>query len=84
MFIVRILIIGTIAATGFYSGTERRGNRHVAVETERECAWVCVYCMKTRLASMEKRTLEIASVLFTTFFIQIARRGSRKEEEERS
>jgi hypothetical protein len=37
-FIVRFLIIGTSATTGFYSGTERRGNRHVAVETERECA----------------------------------------------
>ncbi len=35
-FIVKILIIETSAATVFYSTTERRGNRQVAVETERE------------------------------------------------
>jgi hypothetical protein len=40
-FIVKILIIETSAATRFYSTTERRGNRHVAVETKRERAWVC-------------------------------------------
>jgi hypothetical protein len=48
-FIVKILKIETSAATGFYSTTERRGNRHVAVETERERAWVCVLCEKMQL-----------------------------------
>ena len=66
-FIVRFLIIGTSATTGFYSRTERRGNRHVAVETKRERAWVCVHCEKMRLASIEKWMLGIASV-WTTFY----------------
>ena len=61
-FIVKILIIRTSATTGFYSRTERRGNMHVAIETEKERAWVCVHCEKTRLASIEKLTLGIASV----------------------
>ncbi len=71
-FIVRFLIIGTSATTGFYSRTERRGNRHVAVETERERAWVCVHCEKTRLASIENGRLEllVCELLFTTSFIQ--------------
>ncbi len=85
-FIVRFLIISTSATTGFYSRTERRGNRHVAVETERERAWGCVRCEKTRLASIEKGRLEmlVCELLFTTLFIQITRRGREKEEEERS
>ncbi len=53
-FIVKILIIKTSAAMRFYSTTERRGNRHVAVETERERAWVCVHCEKMKLASIEE------------------------------
>ena len=56
-FIVKILIIKTSAAMGFYSTTERRGNRHVAVETERERVWVCVLCEKMQLASMVRWTL---------------------------
>ncbi len=72
MFIVKILIIGTSATTGFYSRTERRGNRHVAVETERERAWVCVRCEKMRLASIENGHLAllVCELLFTTLFIQ--------------
>ncbi len=72
MFIVRFLIIGTSATTGFYSRTERRGNRHVAVETETESAWGCVHCKKTRLASIENGHLEslVCELLFTTLFIQ--------------
>ncbi len=66
-FIVKILIIGTSATMGFYSRTERRGNRHVVVETEKERAWVCVHCEKMRLASIEKGTLGIASV-WTSFY----------------
>ena len=90
MFIVKILIIETSAATRFYSTTERRGNRHVAVETERERAWGCVHCEKTRLASIANGRLEslVCELLFTTLFIQetysIARRGREEEEEERS
>ena len=70
-FIVKILIIGTSVTTGFYSRTERRGNRHVAVETERERAWGCVHCEKTRLASIESGCLEslVCELLFTTLFI---------------
>ena len=51
-FIVKILIIETSAAKRFYSTTERRGNRHIAVETERERAGVCVHCEKMKLASI--------------------------------
>ena len=71
-FIVKILIIKTSAATGFYSTMERGGNRHVAVETERERAWGCVHCEKTRLASIENGRLEllVCELLFTTLFIQ--------------
>ncbi len=61
-FIVKILLIETSAATRFYSTTERRGNRHVAIETERERAWVCVHCEKMGLASIEEWTLDITSV----------------------
>ncbi len=61
-FIVRFLIIETSATTRFYSIMERRGNRHVAVETERERAWVCAHCEKMRLASIERWTLGIASL----------------------
>jgi hypothetical protein len=66
MFIVRFLIVGTSATMGFYSRTERRGNRHVAVETEKERAWGCVHCEKTRLASISL----VCELLFTTLFIQ--------------
>ncbi len=57
---------------GFYSRTERRGNRHVAVETESERAWVCVHCKKTRLAPIENGRLEllVCELLFTTLLIQ--------------
>jgi hypothetical protein len=57
---------------GFYSRTERRGNRHVAVETERERAWVCVHCEKMRMVSIENGRLEllVCELLFTTLFIQ--------------
>jgi hypothetical protein len=58
-FIVKILIFVTSATTGFYSKTERRGNRHVAVETERERAWVCVHCKKTSLTSLKNERLEL-------------------------
>ncbi len=56
----------------FFSRTERMGNRHVAVETETERAWVCVHCEKTRLASIENGCLELleCELLFTTLFIQ--------------
>ncbi len=80
-FIVRILIIRYKCNNGFYSGTERRGNRHVAVENERERAWVCVLCEKMRLASIEKRTLGIVSV-WTTFYNFVylnCEKGERKE-----
>ncbi len=74
----------------FYSRTERRGNRHVAVETEKERAWGCVHCEKTRLASIESGRLEllVCEILFTTLFIQgtylNCEKGREKEEEERS
>jgi hypothetical protein len=71
-FIVKIFIIVTSATTGFYSKMERRGNRHVAVETERERAWVCVHCEKTSLVSLKNGRLEllVCELLFTTLFIQ--------------
>ncbi len=71
MFIVIFLIIGTSATMGFYSRMERRGNRHVAVETEKERAWGCVHCEKKRLASIENGRLEslLCELLFTTLFI---------------
>ncbi len=90
MFIVRFLIIGTSATTVFYSWTERRGNRHVAVENEKERVWGCVYCEKTRLASIESGRLEslVCELLFTTLFKQgtylDCEKGREKEEEERS
>ncbi len=85
MFIVKILIIRTSATTGFYSRTERRGNRHVAVETERERVWVCVHCEKTRLASIENGRLEllVCELLFTTLFIQETYLNCKKGERKR-
>jgi hypothetical protein len=49
---VRISVLGRTST--FYSRTERRGNRLVARETEREgvCATLC--CLKTKLASIVK------------------------------
>jgi hypothetical protein len=61
-FIVKILIIETSAAMRFYSTMERRDNRHVVVETERERAWVCVHCEKMGLASIKEWTLDITCV----------------------
>jgi hypothetical protein len=90
-FIVKILIIETSAATVFYSTTERRGNRKVAVETERERVWVCVHCEKMQLASIMNERLGMnwhyscENYFFTTLFVQetysICEKG---KEEERS
>jgi len=65
--IVRFLIICTSATTGFYSRTERRGNRHVAVETERERAWGCCALRENEVGVHWRWTLGIASV-WTTFY----------------
>jgi hypothetical protein len=54
-FIVKFLIIGTNAETGFYSGMERRGIGQVACRnSKRVCMWGCVIGEKTRLASKGK------------------------------
>ncbi len=39
---------------GFIVQRKERGNRHVAVETERQRAWVCVHCEKMGLASIKE------------------------------
>ena len=52
---VRIPVLGRTST--FYSGTERRGNRLVARETEREVVCATLRCLKTKLASVVKRPL---------------------------
>ncbi len=73
MFIVKILIIRTSATTGFYSRTERRGNRHVAVETKRESERGCVCIARKRgWRPLKDGRLAwlVCELLFTTLFIQ--------------
>ncbi len=52
---VRIPILGCTST--FYSGKERRGNRLVAREKEREGVCATLRCLKTKLASVVKRPL---------------------------
>jgi hypothetical protein len=49
---VRIPVLGRTST--FYSGTERRGNRLVARETEREGVCATLRCLKMKLASVVK------------------------------
>ena len=81
MFIVRILIIGTSATTGFYSGKERRDNRHVAIENKRERAWGVCALWENEVGIHWNGTLGIASV-WTTFYNFVysnCEKGERKE-----
>ncbi len=55
-FIVKIRI-PVFGRTSFYSRKERRGNRLVARETEREGVSVTLHCLKTKLASIVKQPL---------------------------
>ncbi len=48
-----------------YSRTERRGNRLVARETERECVCATELCRKKYLASVEKWPLAKGLTLLT-------------------
>ena len=52
---VRIPVLGRTLT--FYSGTERRRNRLVARETEREGVCATLRCLKMKLASVVKRPL---------------------------
>ncbi len=52
---VRIPVLGHTST--FYSGMERRGNRLVARETEREGVCATLRCLKIKLASVVKRLL---------------------------
>jgi hypothetical protein len=52
---VRIPVLGRTST--FYSGMERRGNRLVARETEKEGVCVTLRCLKMMLASIVKRPL---------------------------
>ncbi len=52
---VRIPVLGRTST--FYSRTERRGNRLVARETEREGVCATLRCLKMKLASVVKRQL---------------------------
>jgi hypothetical protein len=52
---VRIPVLGSTST--FYSGTERRENRLVARETEREGVCATLRCPKMKLASVVKRPL---------------------------
>ena len=56
-FIVKIRIPVLGCTSIFYSGTERRGNRLVARETEREGVCATLHCLKMKLASVVKRPL---------------------------
>jgi len=56
-FIVKIRIPVLGRTSTFYSGTERRGNRLVSRETEREGVCATLRCLKTKLASVVKRPL---------------------------
>ncbi len=57
MFIVKVRIPILGRTSTFYSGTERRGNRLVARETERKGVCVTLHCLKKKLASVVKRPL---------------------------
>jgi hypothetical protein len=57
MFIVKVRIPVLGHTSTFYSGTERRGNRLVARETERESVCATLRCLKMMLASVVKRPL---------------------------
>ena len=54
MFIVKIRIPVLGRTSTFYSRTERRGNRLVARETERESVCATLHCLKMQLASVVK------------------------------
>jgi hypothetical protein len=56
-FIVKIRIPVFGCTSTIYSRTERRGNRLVARETERESVCMTLRCLKTKLASVVKRPL---------------------------
>jgi hypothetical protein len=56
-FIVKIRIPVLGRTSTFYSRMERRGNRLVARETEREGVCATLRCLKTKLASVVKRPL---------------------------
>jgi hypothetical protein len=71
-FIVKILIIGTNAETGFYSRMERRGIGQAACRnSKRVRVWGCVLGEKTRLASKvnASKSLLCELLLFTNLFI---------------
>ncbi len=53
-FIVKIRIPVLGRTSTFYSGTERRRNRLVARETEREGVCATLHCLKMKLASVVK------------------------------
>ena len=57
MFIVKIRIPILGCTSTFYSRTERRGNRLVARETEREGVCATLHCLKMKLASVVKQLL---------------------------
>ncbi len=57
MFIVKIRLPVLGRTSTFYSGTERRGNRLVARDTEREGVCATLRCLKMKLASVVKRPL---------------------------
>ena len=57
MFIVKIIIILFGCTSTIHGRTERRGNRLVARETEREGVCATLRCLKTKLASVVKRML---------------------------
>ncbi len=57
MFIVKVRIPVLSRTSTFYSGTERRGNRLVARETEREGVCATLRCLKMKLASVVKQPL---------------------------
>jgi hypothetical protein len=52
---VRIPVLGRTST--FYSGTERRGSKLVARETERKGVCATLRCLKKKLASVVKRPL---------------------------
>jgi len=54
-FIVKIRMPVSGCISTFYSRTERRGNRLVARETERESVCATLRCLKMQLASVVKR-----------------------------
>ncbi len=56
-FIVKIRIPVLGRTSTFYSRMERRGNRLVARETEREGVCATLRCLKMKLVSVVKRPL---------------------------